>query len=390
MLPYWRLSAYYFFYFAFVGAFSPYFTLYLQSLDFPATEIAVLMSLMQVMRIVAPIMWGWLSDRAGRRVVIIQLSGIASLAGFLVFFFTTRFEGLFVAMALMAFFWSAALPLFEGLTFNHLAERASVYGQIRSWGSVGFVVAVLGIGYLLDHLPIGSLLWMTAAVLFGIVVCAFFLPEASRPVAHVEASGLSTVLGRREVRTLFGACFLMSAAHGALYVFYSIYLVENGYDKSLVGWMWTLGVVAEIGVFLFMPRLMRAFTIRAILLFSFACAVLRFAMIGWGVGSLALLVLAQLLHGATFGAYHGAAIAAVHAWFPGRLQARGQALYGSISFGAGGMVGGLISGLTWESAGPAWTYTLGSLFAAAGLVWIVAGWQPAARGNKNSSTGADA
>ena len=111
---------------------------------------------------------GWLSDRAGRRVVIIQLSGIASLAGFLVFFFTTRFEGLFVAMALMAFFWSAALPLFEGLTFNHLAERASVYGQIRSWGSVGFVVAVLGIGYLLDHLPIGSLLWMTAAVLFGI------------------------------------------------------------------------------------------------------------------------------------------------------------------------------------------------------------------------------
>ena len=137
MLPYWRLSAYYFFYFAFVGAFSPYFTLYLQSLDFPATEIAVLMSLMQVMRIVAPIMWGWLSDRLGRRVVIIQLSGIASLAGFLVFFFTTRFEGLFVAMALMAFFWSAALPLFEGLTFNHLAERASVYGQIRSWGRWG-------------------------------------------------------------------------------------------------------------------------------------------------------------------------------------------------------------------------------------------------------------
>lgn len=44
MLPYRRLSAYYFFYFAFVGAFSPYFTLYLQDLSFSATDIAILMS----------------------------------------------------------------------------------------------------------------------------------------------------------------------------------------------------------------------------------------------------------------------------------------------------------------------------------------------------------
>lgn len=390
MLPYWRLSGYYFFYFAFVGAFSPYFTLYLQSLQFPATEIAVLMSLMQVMRIIAPIMWGWLSDRIGRRVAIIQLSGIASLAGFTLFFLTTRFEGLFVAMGLMAFFWSAALPLFEGLTFNHLGDRASIYGQIRSWGSVGFVVAVLGIGYLLDHLPIDNLLWMTALILLGIVGCAFLLPEAGRAPSHVAASGLAEVLRRREVRALFGACFLMSAAHGALYVFYSIFLVDNGYGKGLVGWMWTLGVIAEIGVFIFMPRLLRAFSTRAILMFAFCCAVLRFVLIGWGVDSVGVLVFAQLLHGATFGAYHGAAIAAVHSWFPGRLQSRGQALYGSISFGAGGMVGGLISGFAWESIGPAWTYTLGSVFAAAGLLWIVAGWRPAAGESNKSQAGADA
>lgn len=385
MFPYWRLSAYYFFYFAFVGAFSPYFTLYLQALDFSATEIAVLMSLMQVMRIAAPVVWGWLSDRSGRRVAIIRLSGLASLAGFAVFFFTTRFEGIFIAMALMAFFWSAALPLFEGLTFNHLGDRARAYGRVRSWGSVGFVVAVLAIGYLLDRLPIDTLLWMTALVLSGIVVCAFFLPEAVRPVVYVEGVGLGVVLRRREVRALLGACFLMSAAHGALYVFYSIYLVENGYSKSLVGWMWTLGVIAEIGVFILMPRLLGAFSIRAILVFAFASAVLRFALIGWGVDSVVVLVFAQLLHGATFGAYHGAAIAAVHAWFPGRLQARGQALYGSISFGAGGMVGGLISGLVWDSIGAAWTYTVGSVFAAAGLIWIVLGWHSGEQTNERGA-----
>lgn len=375
MLPYWRLSGYYFFYFAFIGAFSPYFALYLQSLAFSAANIAVLMSLMQVMRIVAPNLWGWLAERSGMRVPIVRLSAVASLAGFSIFFGTTEFAGVFVGMALMAFFWSAALPLVESLTFNHLGSEGHRYSSIRVWGSVGFIAAVLGIGHALDHLPIASMLWMTALVLAGIVVYAFVVPEAVVAPSHREGVSLGATLRRPEVGALLGGCFFMSAAHGALYVFYSIYLVDNGYGKSVVGWMWTLGVVAEIAVFLIMPRLMRRFSMRAILLVAFLSAVARFVMIGWGVGSLGVLLVAQLLHGATFGAYHAAAIALVNQWFPGKLQSRGQALYGSLSFGAGGMLGGLLSGVTWESIGPAWTFTIGSGLALLGLAWLVKGWK---------------
>jgi PPP family 3-phenylpropionic acid transporter len=375
MLPYWRLSGYYFFYFAFIGAFSPYFTLYLQSLAFSATDIAILMSLMQVMRIVAPNLWGWLAERLGVRAPIVRGAALASLAGFAIFFATTDFWGIFAGMALMAFFWSAALPLVESITFNHLGPEGHRYGSIRVWGSVGFIAAVLGIGHALDFLPIASILWMTALVLAGIVACAASVPDAGAPPAHNDGASLRDTLRRPEVLALLGACFFMSAAHGALYVFYSIYLVDNGYGKSVVGWMWTVGVLAEIAVFLVMPRLMRRFTMRAILLFAFAAAVLRFVMIGWGVGSFGVLLFAQLLHGATFGAYHAAAIALVNQWFPGRLQSRGQALYGSLSFGAGGMLGGVASGLMWDGVGPAWAYTLGSAFALAGLIWLLAGWR---------------
>lgn len=376
MLPFWRLSGYYFAYFAFIGAFAPYFALYLQSLAFSATDIAILMSLMQLMRIVAPNLWGWLSERTGVRMPIVRASALASLLGFCLFFATTDFVGVFVAMALMSFFWSAALPLVESTTFNHLGGEGHRYGSIRSWGSAGFIVAVLLIGYALDHLPVSSLLWMSALILAAIVVCAVLLPEAPRPVESRIAASLVTTLRQKHVQALFGACFFMSAAHGALYVFYSIYLVENGYGKSLVGWMWTLGVVAEIVVFLLMPRILRRFTMREILIFAFVAAIVRFVMIGWGVHSLTVLLVAQLLHGATFGAYHAAAIALVNLWFPGKLQSRGQALYGSLSFGAGGMLGGLLSGFTWDSIGSAWTYTLGSGFALIGLVWLMWGWKP--------------
>ncbi len=378
MLPYWRLSTYYFFYFAFVGAFSPYFTLYLQAISLTATEIALLMSLMQLMRILAPNMWGWLVERFGGRVTILRLSALMSLVGFSGFFLSTQFGGLLAAMALMAFFWSAALPLIEGLTFSHLGTDTHRYGSIRVWGSCGFIVAVLGLGQALDSVPIEAVLWVTATILAGILACSFTLPESAPPALERTPSSMLDTLRRREVRAVLAACFLMSAAHGALYVFYSIYLVDNAYDKALVGWMWTLGVAAEILVFMLMPRITRRFSLRAILIFSFACAVLRFVLIGWGADSLAILLFAQLLHGATFGAYHAAAIAIVNLWFPGRLQSKGQALYGSLSFGAGGMLGGLLSGYTWDSLGPEWTFTLGSGFALAGLICLVRGWPASA------------
>lgn len=381
MIPYWRLSGYYFFYFAFIGAFSPYFSLYLQSVGRTAAQIAVLMSLMSVMRMLAPTLWGWLADRLGVRTPIVWLSAVLSMVGFAGFLVSDAYAGLFVSMALLAFFWSAALPLVEALTFAHLEGQASRYGNIRVWGSVGFIVAVLGLGYLLDDLPVRTVLWVSLAMLGGILFCALAIPEARRAPAPETPVALGQILRRPEVRAVLAACFFMSAAHGALYVFYSLHLVAHGYSKSVVGWMWTLGVVAEIVVFMAMPQLLRAFSLRAIMAFSFVAAVLRFVLIGWGTDWLVVLLFAQLLHGATFGSNHAAAVAAVNGWFGSRHQARGQALYGSISFGAGGMIGGLISGYTWERVGPGWTYSVGSLLALVGLLVLLGGWRDRAAVN---------
>jgi PPP family 3-phenylpropionic acid transporter len=372
-LPYWRLSGYYFFYFAFIGAFSPYFGLYLQSLSFSAWDIGLLMSQMQFMRLFGPYLWGSLADRLAHRLPIVRLAGLVSLLGFSAFFFARGFETFLFAMALVAFFWSAALPLVETVTFDHLRKEPARYSRIRLWGSVGFIVAVMGTGVLLDHLPLPSLLWAIIACLTGILVCALVVPEA--PV-HAHAEGhlpVGEILRQPRVRAFFASCFAMSAAHGALYIFYSIYLTDHGYSKSLVGALWSLGVVVEIAVFFYMSRLMRSFGLRSILLACFVAAVLRFLMIGWGVESLIVIVLAQLLHGLTFGAHHASSITMVNGWFPGRSQARGQALYSSLSFGAGGLLGGLLSGWMWEPAGAPLVFSLSAVFALLGLI-LVAVW----------------
>ena len=229
----------------------------------------------------------------------------------------------------------------------------------------------MGTGALLDLVPPVAVLWVCSGILFGILVLALRLPEAP-PVRLVrEAPSIVSILRQPKVAALMTACFAMSAAHGAFYVFYSIHLAGHGYSKTEVGALWSLGVLAEIGVFMTMSRLSRRYSLRAILLASFAAAVLRFALMGWGVESAFIMIFVQLMHGLTFGAYHASAIAAVTEWFPGKAQGRGQALYSSLSFGAGGLLGALIAGRTWDDWGAGWTFSLASVFALAGfmLVW---------------------
>jgi len=367
----WRLSAWYFFYFAFIGAFAPYFTLYLQSLEFSAREIGLLMAAGPVMRMLAPAFWGWLSDKSGRRAPIVRQSAAATSAAFAVFFVAEGFWPILAGIGLTFFFWTAAHPLVEALTLDHLRGRTEEYGRIRLWGSVGFVVSVLGVGALLDSVPLEWLLWVCLGVLLGVFACALALRDDGAPPAVHHAPSLRLGLQRAEVVALLAACFFMSAAHGPFYVFFSIHLVDHGYGKGMVGSLWSLGVIAEIVVFMYLPQLLRRWSLRTILLGSFALAVLRFLLIGWMVESVVLLLAAQVMHGATFGAYHAAAVAALNRWFPSQQQGRVQALYGSISFGAGGMLGNMLSGEAWTALGAGWTYTMGAAFAAVGgwLIW---------------------
>ena len=371
--PYWRLSAYYFAYFTFLGVFFPYFGLYLQERSFSAWEIGLLMSQMQLMRVFGPYVWGLLADRGGQRLRIIRLTSVLSLVTFSLFFFIARFEAFLIAIAALAFFWNAALPLVEALTFDHLREHSSRYSRVRLWGSVGFIAAALATGILLDYLPLSSLLWICVVTLIGIIGCAFAVPEMPMHHAAHESFPVWKTLRQAPVAALFAACFAMSAAHGALNIFYSIFLSAHGYSKSVVGGLLSLGVLSEIAAFFVMSWVMRRCGLRRILLLSFAAAVVRFLMIGWGVNSPAVLVVAQLMHGLTFGSFHAAAITAVNRWFPGRARSRGQALYASLTFGAGGLLGGLLSGWSWDHLGGQLTFSLGSVCGLLGLL-LVAAW----------------
>ena len=371
--PALALSAYYFAYFAYVGAYSPFITLYLKEIGLAAAQIGVLYSIPQVMRIFGPNIWGALADRSGATSAILRMAAVLACAAFCLIYLGSSFNWLFMVFVAMHFFTSAQMPLIEAITLNHVRDAPGSYGRIRVWGSIGFVVAVLGLGYLLDATSMRMVPHVIAGTLLLTVAAAWCVPAAAGMPKSDSSNPLRLVVRRPEVRAFLFAGALNAFAHAALYTFYSIYLAEHGYSKSAIGLMWALGVVIEIVVFQCMPQLTRRFDLRTLYFSTFLVCALRFLIIAWGVGHWWLLVLAQLMHASTFAVYHASAVGLVGRYFGLRNQARGQALYISLSFGVGGFAGGIASGLLWERIGPTWTFSLSAAAGALGAV-VLAGW----------------
>jgi PPP family 3-phenylpropionic acid transporter len=370
-MPYWRLSSFYFFYFASLGALVPYWGWYLKSTGFTANDIGIFLAIIMGTKIISPNIWGWIADHLGHRMLIVRTGCLLAAMMFAGVLVSNNFWWLLMVMVAFSFFWNAALPQFEATTFNYLGNLTHRYSSIRLWGSIGFIIAVAGIGSVLDLQGAAILPFVLLVLFSGIWLASLLVPEQAAQHLPVEHVALSKLLKNPQVFALLAVCFLMQLSHGPYYTFYTIYLEEHRYPGWLIGQLWSLGVVAEVILFLVMPILATRFGLRKLLLTSLLLAALRWLIIGFYVDTLWILIGAQLLHAATFGIYHASAIELIHRYFTGRHQGKGQALYSSLSFGAGGAAGSLYSGLIWDSAGATTAFIIGSM---AALLAFVISW----------------
>ena len=363
-----NFALFFFAYYGYVGVFSPYASLYFADRGLSATQIGILMSLMQVMRIFGPNVWGWVADQSRRRVLVLRLTSVAAALTFCGMFVGQSFMFFFALMVTVKLFTSAQGPISEALMLSSMRGDLTHYGRVRLWGSVGFIVLVTLSGYALDWQGIELMPWIALLMLVMVTSVTFSLHEEPATQHAQPSNSVRELLSRKSVLSFFASTFLMIAAHSSLYVYYSLYLSDMGYSKTVIGLMWSLGVIAEILFFFYQAPLFRRFGVRKLMLFSLGIAVIRFLMIGWGAQSLAILLVAQVLHAATFGVHHSASVATLQRWFAGPLQARGQALYISISYGLGGTVGGLLLSACWDTFGARWVYVLAAIMSLLGLI----------------------
>lgn len=373
MLPYWRLSGFYFAYFALLGGVAPFLALYFDHLGFNAARIGELIAIPMLMRCVAPNLWGWLGDVSGRRLTIVRLGALFTAVAFTGIFYRQDYLWLALIMASHSFFWHAVLPQFEAITLSHLGAQSARYSMVRLWGSVGFIATVVGLGLLLEVFSLDIYPAVMLGIMTAIFLCSLIVPPTPTPVARPRGEPVErfvTLLRRPGVLVFFISVALMQLSHGPYYTFLTLHLEALGYSRGLIGLLWALGVVAEIVLFLFMTRVLARFSLKQLLVASLLLASLRWLLLGTLADSLLILLFIQILHAATFGSFHVAAIHFIQHSFSERLQGQGQALYASLS-GVGGALGALYSGYSWATLGAQWTFGIAGLAALIAAIMLV-------------------
>ena len=350
----WAFGSFFFLYFAYVGLVSPYASLFFLDRGFSVIEIAILMSMLQITRIVGPFTWGWLSDYLSNRIGIIRFCSWLAAIVFSAIYFLQSYIGFFIWMFVLHTILSSLMPLGESATVHALFKDNSFdkrYGRLRLWGSIGFITMVLFAGELFQRTSIEVYPFVGTFVLLALALITFLLHEP-RIERHKMVKGeFWIVLLNPDVRWFLLSGFFMQFAHAALYVFYSLYLANLGYDKLQIGLFWAFGVFAEVILFYYQSKVLSRVDPEVVLQASFGIGVVRFALMAF-LPMTSILIIAQVMHAGTFAAHHSAATKLLQRWFTGPLQARGQALMATVSYGLGGTLGGLFAGWIWESSQP--------------------------------------
>jgi PPP family 3-phenylpropionic acid transporter len=180
------------------------------------------------------------------------------------------------------------------------------------------------------------------------------------------------VVARKEVLVFLASAFLMLVSHGTYYGFFSIHLADLGFGGAFIGAAWALAASAEILVMIRSDVLFKRFSLKRVLLFSFAVAVLRWLMLA-ASDSAALILTAQVLHAVTYGAFHMASILYIDRLMPENAKTLGQALNNAVTYGLGMMVGFFANGFFYESLGAHVLFALSALTALSGGLVFAAG-----------------
>ena len=380
-IPAFRLSSFYFAYYAALGAFTPYWALFLKHRGMDVAAISVLMSLWYATRIIAPTTWTTLAARSPRPIHWLRIGCALTLASFAAFVLPMQFAGLFVGMVLFCFAYNAVMPQFEAITLSHLPGRSERYGRIRVWGSIGFILVVAGFGPLLDRIGIGALPWLMLP-LFVMLLGSAAINDYARAVDEREEAGDAfwQRLKRPEVLAFFAVAFLTQLSFGPYYTFFSIYMDNYGYTTTQIGGYWTIGVIAEIVVFFMAARIFRRWRASTILVAALLSATLRWWLIALFPENVWLMSLAQVTHALNFAGFFAAAMHLLAQFFPGRMNGHGQGVFYGFSSGIGGVAGALLAGQLWEIGGGRLAFLVGGAVCLIAAVIAATALRPSRRG----------
>jgi PPP family 3-phenylpropionic acid transporter len=297
----WRLALVYAAFFGTTGWHLPFFPVWLSARGLDPAAIGFVLAAFQLTRIVAIPAGTRLADRYGPLHRAAAVAAVATIAAMALLAAAHGFALVLAGVILLSLASAPLLPLLDAYGLKGLSLRGRNFGPVRLWGSIGFVVASLAGGFVLNRIAPENLIWLIFAGNCAVALATLWLIPLPREVPAQRAATGHSHLRQGAFLAIAAATSLIQASHAVYYGFATLDWTARGFDGVTIGILWALGIIGEIVLFALAGRLPAAVGPVTLIVVGAAGAILR-----WSLAALyppvAVMVLLQLLHGASFGA----------------------------------------------------------------------------------------
>lgn len=194
------------------------------------------------------------------------------------------------------------LGLGNTIAFTHTPSQED-FPKIRVWGTIGWIAAGLGVGFLGWSNSL-NIFWLGAASSILLGLFCFTLPKTPPPMKG-KPMDIRSVLMVDAFKLLADVNFLIFALCSTLiciplayyYGSTATFLNQTGFEQAAA--TMTIGQMSEIAFMLLIPFFFRRLGLKMMILIGMGCWVIRYALFAYGASQLntAALLLAVALHG---------------------------------------------------------------------------------------------
>ncbi|MBN8994668.1 MAG: MFS transporter [Rhizobiales bacterium] len=323
-------------YFLFGGVSVPFYPVWLQAQGLTEVQIANVIALPAVVRVLLTPLAGIFADRAPNRRFAAICFTLPAIFVFLLAWPLRGYWPLLLITAASFTLWGLALPVGEALALTGVRRFGLDYGRMRIGGSVAYIIANLGSGALLGIFHVEALFWFLIVAMGSSALVSATLPVTPKEVRALDDASrpppprAREILGHPGFFALVIAGGLIQASHAMLYGFGSIHWHGLGFSGLEIGIFWSTGVVCEITLFMVSTRAVRIAGPLGLVTLGGFVAILRWGLFATDPGFAGVMAL-MALHAFTFGATYAGNQHAIARLVPEEMTASAQAIYGSTS-----------------------------------------------------------
>ncbi|MCP4873320.1 MAG: MFS transporter [Proteobacteria bacterium] len=386
-----RLGLYYLLLLGAIGSLNPWLAVILEDAGASGTGKALILTTFPVGVLLAGPAGAWIADRTGREIGVLRGAAVLSLGasiGLLVAAASGALIGLALGAAALAMTRAPLAPVADMATVRRVGLGR--YSAVRAYGSIGFILAALLVGALLDDWPTAPL-WIGVATLGALAALTFTLPETPEAERQRSSTGgfaaIRTVLG---IPVLAALC-VVACLHRGTIGFYDQFYAHHTTDiLGLPGWVpglsIALGVALEVGILTLGRHLLDRFGPMTLVLIAVVSQIPRWVLTA-SLVSPGLLIATQVLHGLGFGLWWVGGVALVARHAPEELRNTAQGVFVAAGHGIGSFLALGVAAVMLDGPGTGAAFqvlaAISSMALAVTLLWLL----PASRRSGQGSPG---